>query len=106
MMPAQPPLPTASYLWFQSDAGSQSSTLMSESLVGVRVASTRQKAGRSLYGLVAGPLPARPLGFSGRVKAPAATVCAAVIVASGNFSEARESHVAANPVALAIAKTR
>ena len=45
MVPAQPPLPTASYLPFQSVAGSQISALISESLVGVMVVVTRQNAG-------------------------------------------------------------
>ena len=44
--PAQPPLPTAWNLPFQSAAGSQTSTLMSESLVGLSVAATRQNSGR------------------------------------------------------------
>src|SRR5579863_2325170 len=92
MMPAQPPLPTASYFWFQSAAGSHTSILMSESLEGLSVAVTRQNAGRSLYGFAPGPRPApRPLGFAGGVKAPAATFCALVIAASGRFSDARLS---------------
>src|SRR5262245_3700492 len=57
MVPAQPPLPTASNLPFQPDAGSQISTLMSESLVGISVAVTRQNAGRVAYGLAPPPRP-------------------------------------------------
>jgi hypothetical protein len=55
MTPAQPPLPTAWNLPFHAvsaaaapsarGAGSQTSILMSESLVGVSVAATRQNAG-------------------------------------------------------------
>ena len=47
MEPVNAPLPTAWYLPFQPSAGSQTSTLMSESSDGVRVADTRQKAGSS-----------------------------------------------------------
>ena len=45
MLPFKPPLPTAWNLPFQPAAGSQTSILMSESLVGVSVAATRQNAG-------------------------------------------------------------
>jgi len=48
MTPAQPPLPTAWNLPFHPVVGNQISTLMSESLVGVNVAATRQKSGRLL----------------------------------------------------------
>src|SRR5215510_1497246 len=65
--PAHPPFPTASNLPFQPDAGSQTSILMSESLVGVSVAVTRQNAGKFANGFV----PPRPAGC---VKAPAATI--------------------------------
>jgi hypothetical protein len=41
-------LPTAWNLPFQPDAGSHTSILMSESLDGLLVIATRQKAGRSL----------------------------------------------------------
>lgn len=78
MLPAQPPLPTASNLPFQLVAGSQTSILMSESGDGVRVAVTRQKAGRVVKGL--GPRPG-----AGGVKAPAATVWAAVMVVVGSL---------------------
>src|SRR6185295_17949147 len=72
---------------FQLAAGSHTSILMSESAVGFNVAATRQNAGRSTNGL-----PPRPPGC---VKAPAATVSAAVIVADGRASDARLSQVAA-----------
>ena len=47
MTPAHPPPPTAWYLPFHPDAGSQTSALMSESALGVSVAETRQNAGAS-----------------------------------------------------------
>src|SRR5262249_18050980 len=80
--------------------------LMSESLVGVSVAATRQNGGRSLNGFAAAPS-ARPLAPRpcstppagvGTVKAPAATVCAAVIVACCSESAFRFSQVAAEDV--------
>ncbi len=48
MEPAHTPLPMPTSLPFQPLAGSQTSTLMSESGLGFRVASIRQKAGRLL----------------------------------------------------------
>src|SRR6188768_4529062 len=87
MLPFQPPLPTIRNLPFQLAAGSHTSILMSESAVGLSVAATRQKAGRSANGL-----PPRPPGCE---NAPAATASAAVIVAAGSASDARLSHVAA-----------
>src|SRR3984893_6664042 len=62
---------------------------MSESLEGVSVAATRQKAGRGENCEAA-----EPPGI-GSLKAPAATVLADVIVVSGNLNEARLSHEAA-----------
>jgi hypothetical protein len=56
---------------------------MSESLVGFRVAATRQNAGALRAGC---PPP------SGGVKAPAATDWAVVIVAFGNATDDRFSH--------------
>ena len=47
--PANPPLPTCSYLPFQSE-GSQTSNRMSESLVGLATPATRQKAGKAALG--------------------------------------------------------
>src|ERR1051326_7648846 len=89
MTPAQPPLPTAWNLLFQPFVGSQTSTLMSESVVGFRVAATRQNSGRSLYGLAPPPPPCRAPGVE---NCPAGTTLATVIVVSGSFSAARLSH--------------
>src|SRR5689334_13438625 len=88
MLPCHPPFPVAWNLPFQAAAvaGSQYSTLMSESADGLSVTSTRQNAGRSENALP--PRPPRP----GAVKAPAATGVAAVIVVSGSFSEESASH--------------
>src|SRR2546428_4161369 len=73
IVPAHPPLPTAKNLPFHPDAGSQISVLMSESLLGVNVAVTRQKAGRLPNGFAAAPpRPAPPP--PGGTKAPAATI--------------------------------
>jgi hypothetical protein len=70
---------------------------MSESLEGVRVAVTRQKAGRFENCEAAlAPPPA-----VGGVKAPAATVFADVIVVFGNLREARLSHDTADADAAA-----
>ena len=84
--PAHPPFPTAWYFPFHPDAGSHTSTLMSESDVGLIVAATRQKAGSVLYACPPPPPPA------GGENAPAATDCAIVIVVSGSFSADRLSH--------------
>src|SRR5215472_17535946 len=92
MLPFQPPLPVASNLPFQLDAGIQTSILMSESAVGFSVAAIRQNAGRSPNGF-SPPRPARPPPAG--LYAPAATASAVVIVAFGSFSDARLSHVAA-----------
>src|SRR6185436_10975290 len=89
MLPFHPPLPVAWNLPFHADAvaGSQYSTLMSESGDGFSVASTRQNAGRSANGL---PPPRPPR--AGGAKAPAATGVAAVIVASGSLRDESASH--------------
>ena len=65
---------------------------MSESLEGVRVAATRQKAGtfENCEAKVVEP------PDEGGIKAPAATVFADVIVVFGNLREARLSHDAAD----------
>src|SRR6516225_11798242 len=102
MTPAQPPLPTACSFRFQPDVGSQNSTLISESLEGLRVAATRQNSGRSLY-TVSAPLPL-PCPAPGGVNWPAATTCARVIVVSGRATEARLLQVAANAGAAANAE--
>src|SRR5262245_24743783 len=63
---------------------------MSESLDGLSVAAMRQNAGRLFC---APPRPPRaPPPAPGGVNAPAATDSAAVIVVSGNLSDARLSH--------------
>jgi len=79
---------------FHAEVGNQTSILISESLVGVSVAATRQNAGRSVNGF--GPRPARPLG--GGANDPGGTLCAEVIVACGSGRDARLSHVAATVV--------
>src|SRR6185295_3356452 len=105
MTPAHPPLPTAWNFPFQPDAGSHTSILMSESLVGVNVAATRQNAGSAAIG----PPPARPPPAAprpaGGVKAPAGTACAIVIVASPRASETRPSHAVVSVGAPARATT-
>src|SRR5216683_3085652 len=93
MTPAHPPLPTAWNFPFHPEAGSHTSILMSESVVGASVAATRQNAGRLANGPgpTPGPRPARP---AGGVNCPAATGCAMVIVECGSASAARLSQVA------------
>src|SRR5579864_3727456 len=91
MVPAQAPLPTACRFPFHADSGSQTSILISESVVGVSVAATRQNAGtlRKDGGCL-------PLGGGrGEVKAPAATVSAMVIVAFWSLSAVRLAQVEA-----------
>src|SRR5947207_3571897 len=85
MVPAQPPLPTASNFPFQSAIGSQTSILMSESDEGVSVAATRQKVGTWLKCGVAPPVP-------GRAKDPAGTTWARVIEVFGSAKDDRVSH--------------
>src|SRR5574338_19272 len=81
--PTHAPLPVPSNFPFQFSSGSQTSNLISESLVGFDVAATRQNAGRSLK-LGGGPnKPAR----LGRVNPPAGTFSASVIVVFGRLSE-------------------
>src|ERR1700722_18032425 len=71
MVPAQPPLPTASYFPFQLAAGSWTTILMSESVDGLSVAATRQWAGDA---------------------ACAGIESAAVIVVCGSESDLSRSH--------------
>src|SRR5438552_3692936 len=78
MFPAHAPLPTASSLPFQPEAGSHTSILISESLDGVRVAATRQNGGSAAKGFPPRP----PRGFGG-VNCPAPTVCASVTTTCG-----------------------
>src|SRR5215813_126852 len=82
MFPAQPPLPTAWNFPFHSEAGSQTSTLMSESDEGVSVAATRQKAGSRLNCCAAGG------AIPGSVKPPAGTIWAKVIEVFGSARDA------------------
>src|SRR3954451_2187543 len=90
MTPAQPPLPTAWNLPFHPLAGSQTSILMSESLVGVSVATTRQNSLSAMYGF-------RPRGGpSGGWNVPRATTSTLVIAVSLRASFARLSHEPAN----------
>src|SRR5690349_5582487 len=97
--PAHPPPPTAWYLPFHPEAGSQTSALMSESLVGVSVARTRQNAGTFANGFAAAPRPAplapapasSPRAGAGGAKAPAATGSAPSILACGSAIDARFS---------------
>src|SRR3954466_16315282 len=66
---------------------------MSESVLGVSVAATRQNDGRFAYGL-APPPPRRPL--SGGTNVPAATTSARLIAPAFKATPARLSHVAAD----------
>src|ERR1700677_3137083 len=90
MAPTHPPLPTPWNFPFHPSDGSQTSILMSESLLGRKVAATRQKAGRLLGETGDGMNPP-----PGMLNAPAATVCASVMVVSGSARDARLSQVAA-----------
>src|SRR5215468_4831853 len=81
--PDQPPFPIPMILWFQPEAGIQTSNLMLESLVGRISPATRQKAGKL------------PKGGPGKCNsAPAASSFARTMVVSGNASVARLSHAA------------
>src|ERR1700730_18263993 len=91
MDPLNAPLPTASYLPFHPDEGSQTSILMSESRVGFSVASTRQNDGSQSAGRADAPA-------SGGVKAPAPTASARVIVACGTDNVESPPH---DPAAVA-----
>src|SRR5260221_2248620 len=91
--PEYPPLPTPSSLPFHASAGGiQTSNLMSESLVGRAVASTRQNAGS----VIVVPVPL------GGVKGPAGTAAADLIVTVGIVRAARLAH-AVPPVAAPLA---
>src|SRR5215470_3007580 len=94
MVPSHPPLPTTCSLRFQPAVGSHTSTLMSESLDGVSVASTRQNSGTALYGS------GRPAGGT---NAPAATNFALLIFACGRDNDVRLSHEAAKTGAATVA---
>src|SRR4051812_22644899 len=80
--PWYPPLPTPwNFPFHASDGGIQTSNLMSESLVGRAVTSTRQKAG-SVIGFAA----------PGTVNGPAAMLVADLTVTFGIVSAARFEH--------------
>jgi hypothetical protein len=93
--PPQAPFPTDCSLPFQvepaldpcAEAGNQTSTAISESVVGRSVAVTRQNAGRSANGRHVIP------ATSGGVKVPLEIVSVAVIVVAGSDSDRRLSHV-------------
>src|SRR5437773_12520616 len=74
---------------FHPETGSHTSSLISESAVGFASATTRQNAGRLLYNADT----SIPLnGAGGPANAPAATVCAVVMVAPEIFGAATFSH--------------
>src|SRR5690348_728180 len=93
MAPPQPPLPMASSLPFQPDSGSQNSALMSESVLGVRLAAIRQKAGSLSNGTA--PPPGGRKVPSGSLNAPASTDLASSMWTVGVLSVCRPSHGAA-----------
>jgi hypothetical protein len=80
---------------FHFSAGIQTSTLMSESEVGVSVAVTRQKAGAFLNTAMPPGPPDNGPPAPGGVNAPAATTDAEVIFPSGSAKDARLSQEAA-----------
>jgi len=82
--PAKPPFPTPWNLPFQIAAGIQISIPMSESLLGVRLAATRQNAG--MLGKI---------WPSGALYVPAGIDCATVMVVFGSLRLIRLSQVAA-----------
>src|SRR5688500_15761047 len=92
MTPAHAPLPTDCSLPFHPADGSHTSILMSESLVGVSVAVTRQKAGRLLSAAGFGTVTGGPPGI---VNGPRATAWADVTVVFASVNDSRLSHVAA-----------
>ncbi len=97
-------MPTS--LPFQPAAGSQTSTLMSESGVGARVAWMRQNAGKPLKPWAATP-GGGPNGVAGGVKPPAGTRVAAVTLPSGTAAPARSPQsLAAAGAAIASSPTR
>src|SRR3954466_12631281 len=97
--PAQPPLPTARNLPFQFFVGSQSSTLMLESGVGLSTIVTLQCSGIGCGDASAGG--GGPPG--GGVKMPSATVAAAVMDVRSSLTPASCSHGMLRPAARAVA---
>src|SRR5579883_763424 len=94
MNPFQPPLPTIWNLPFQPAMGSQTSDLISESLEGFSVISTRQNAGRS-------PKAAAPLGPFGSWNAPDSITFAEFTLLCGSASDLSRPHAAASTAACA-----
>src|SRR5262245_20381258 len=103
--PANPPFPGITNLPFQLRAGIHSSILISESALGISVAVTRQKAGKSANGDGAAPRPLpdgpaagggapAPLNAGNGTKLPASTALANVIVVCGSVNLARLSQEA------------
>src|SRR6266545_4911598 len=86
MTPPAPPLPVPRNLPFHASVGgSQTSILMCDSGVGVRVAATRQKDGTVIVG---------PFALAFGLNGPAVTSAAVVIVASCTFRPPSASHEA------------
>jgi hypothetical protein len=92
MTPAQPPLPTDWSFPFHREVGSHTSILISESLEGVNVAVTLQKAGRPPNCATEGGPPASVPPGAGGTKAPASMSVADVIFVSGSERLPRLSH--------------
>ena len=84
MDPLNAPLPTAASFPFQLAAGAQTSIAISDSGVGLTVATTRQNAGSPRYGAVAPP----PAGAN----VPAAITRADAMVTRASDIDARLSH--------------
>src|SRR5262245_46598384 len=102
MLPAKPPLPTPRKFPFQPSMGSQTSNLISESLVGLITPTTLRKAGKLLKGSVPGStnVPA------GGLNAPAATVSTDTIVVLGSLRSASGSRVCAVAIEMAAGNKR
>src|SRR5262245_41880260 len=94
MLPAKPPLPTPRKFPFQPSVGSQTSNLISESLVGLIAPTTLRKAGRLLNGSV----PGNTNEPAGGLNAPAATVSTDAIATFGSLRSASGSRTCAPAV--------
>src|SRR5271165_90836 len=81
-MPANPPLPMPCSLPFQPVSGIHTSILISESVVGLAMTTTRQNAGTPLYGAVRSRLLEGP---GGPANPPASTTSAKMVVAPEIF---------------------
>src|SRR5262245_46723002 len=97
MLPAKPPLPTPRKFPYQPSIGSQTSNLISESLVGLITPTTLRKAGKPLKGSVPGNTNAP----AGGLNAPAATVSTETIAVFGSLRSASGSRVCAVAVEMA-----